>query len=99
LRDRNFPLLAVDLKLNPPAELRRIPSSVWHRFKRLLEQSQATVLVVTPQPLVSGVACRIELAPALTADSLASPEPVANLRFSVRRQAAVETAVSAARAG
>jgi hypothetical protein len=99
LRDRNFPLLAVDLKLNPPAELRRIPSSVWHRFKRLLEHSQATVLVVTPQPLASGVACRIELAPTLTSHSLASPEPVANLRFTVRRQAAVETAVAAARAG
>src|SRR5204862_1713111 len=50
LRDRNFPLLVLDLQLNPQAQLRKIPSSVWHRFRRLLEQNGATVLVVTPCP-------------------------------------------------
>ncbi|MBK9138126.1 MAG: hypothetical protein IPM17_05090 [Verrucomicrobia bacterium] len=99
LRDRNFPLVALDLKLNPPAELRRIPSSVWHRFKRLLEHSAATVMVVSPVPLVSGAACRIELAPSLTPASLAHPAPLAELRFTVQHRPARQTVAELARAG
>ena len=52
LRDRNFSILVLDLRLNPARELRKITASVWFRYARLLEQNQATVLVVTPQPLV-----------------------------------------------
>jgi hypothetical protein len=61
LRDRNFPLILVDLKLNPPAQLRRLSGSVWHRFHRLREQHRTTLLVVTSQPLVGGAARRVQL--------------------------------------
>ncbi len=61
LRDRNFPLVVLDLKLNPAAELRGIRASVWPRLDRLREHQGTTLLVITPQPLVSGVAVRIRL--------------------------------------
>src|SRR4029434_9847724 len=35
LRDRNLPLVVLDLKLNATRELRRLVSSVWHRLRRL----------------------------------------------------------------
>ncbi|MEY4692301.1 MAG: hypothetical protein RIT19_2626 [Verrucomicrobiota bacterium] len=59
LRDRNIALVVLDLKLNPAHELRRIQGTLWYRFGRLMEQQGGTVLVVTPQPLVSGAAARI----------------------------------------
>jgi multidrug efflux pump subunit AcrA (membrane-fusion protein) len=43
LRDRNFPLVVLDLKLNPSTQLRRIPGTVWHRFGRLLEQQRTAL--------------------------------------------------------
>ncbi len=61
LRDRNFPLVVLDLKLNPATELRGIRASVWPRLDRLREHQGTTLLVITPQPLVSGVAVRVRL--------------------------------------
>lgn len=61
LRDRNFPLVVLDLKLNPAAELRKIPASLWFRFGRLVEQHGTTLLVITPQQLVGAASCRVRL--------------------------------------
>ena len=83
LRDRNFSLLVLDLKLNPAAELRRIPSSTWYRYARLLEQNEATVLVITPQQLVPVAACRVALDSRLGIGALDQPraELLTCLRF------------------
>lgn len=62
LRDRNFPLVVVDLKLNPLVQLRRLSGSVWHRFNRLREQHRTTLLVVTSRPLVGGASRRVQTA-------------------------------------
>lgn len=70
LRDRNFPVILLDLKLNSAAQLRKIPSSAWHRFRRLQEQSGSTLLVVTATPLVSGAHCRVRVENQLTLDAL-----------------------------
>ncbi len=90
LRDRNFPLVVLDLKLNPAAELRRIQSTVWHRFGRLLEQNGTTVLVVTPQPIVTSVAARVQVAARLGLEALArSPGELLNaLDFTLLRSQA-----------
>ena len=61
LRDGNLPLVMLDLQMNPAEELRRIPSSAWYRFQRILEQSTAVFTVLTPKPMVSSAAERIEL--------------------------------------
>src|SRR5437588_12502447 len=47
LRDSNFTLLIVDLVLNPPAELRKIPQTSWYRLQRLVEPTSAVSLLLT----------------------------------------------------
>ncbi len=90
LRDRNFPLVVIDLKLNPVAELRRIQGTMWYRFARLLEQNGSTVLVVTPYPLVSGVTARVQVDARLGLDVLARrpAEVVDGLSFTLLRSTA-----------
>ena len=87
LRDRNFPFVVVDLKLNPVAQLRRIRSSVWHRFRRLQEQNGTTLLVVTPTQLVGGAHCRVRIESELGIQAMTrSPGEVVNsLRFELLR--------------
>jgi hypothetical protein len=90
LRDRNFPLVVLDLKLSPATQLRKISSSTWYRFARLLEHNRTTVLVVTPFELVSGAACRVRVESALGLDELSRPpsELVSRLRFTLTRATA-----------
>ena len=61
LRDGNLPLLVLDLQLVPERELRRIPLSTWHRFHRVIESSAATLVLLTPHPMVEGVSARLAL--------------------------------------
>lgn len=98
LRDRNFPILVLDLKLNPWRELRAVPSSTWYRYGRLLEQNQTTVLVITPRELVSGAACRVAINSGLDIDALTQPraELLSRLRFKLLRSAAVESTIAQA---
>jgi len=90
LRDRNFPVIVLDLKLNPAAQLRKIPATTWYRFARLLEQTRATVLVVTPFSLVGGAACRARIESELGPDALdQSPTGLlSRLRFTLSRSTA-----------
>lgn len=83
LRDRNFTVLVLDLKLNPLRELRKINGSAWHRYGRLLEQNQAAVLVVTPQKLVSVAAYRVASESVLDIGALKRPRTklLSSLRF------------------
>jgi RecA/RadA recombinase len=73
LRDRNFPFVIVDLKLSPVAQLRKIQSSVWHRFRRLQEQNGTTLLVVTPTQLVVGAHCRVRMESKLGIEAMTRP--------------------------
>jgi hypothetical protein len=61
LRDRNFPLVILDLALNPAQQLRRIPSSTWYRLQRIVESSGTTFVVVTPQAMVGCAQVRMNL--------------------------------------
>jgi hypothetical protein len=90
VRDRNFPLVVLDLKASPADQLRRLPGNVWHRFGRLLEQHQSTLLVITPQPMVSGVPWRVRVEGRLDLACLleAQARLAERLRFTVLRQAA-----------
>lgn len=101
LRDRNFPILVLDLKLNPAVELRKIQSSVWFRFKRLLEQNQTTFLVVTPQPFVGGATCRVRVQSKLSLDALARTpsEALADLKCKLLRAAKTDEVEPAAQLG
>lgn len=90
LRDRNFPLVIVDLKQNPAKQLRKITITMWHRFGRLLEQSGATVLVVTPFALVDGAAIRVEMRSRLQLEALEQSPSELEHRYQLVRAASME---------
>ena len=66
LRDGNLPLVVLDLQMNSAVELRRIPSTTWYRFQRILEQSTVAFVVMTPQPMVSSAAERFSFSQSWT---------------------------------
>lgn len=101
LRDRNFPLLILDLKLNPLQELRKISASIWFRFARLLELNRATVLVITPFPLVSVAPWRLLLESRMGLPSLEASrsEILAQLRIRLVRSPAESELRQIAQAG
>jgi hypothetical protein len=61
LRDANLSLLLLDLRGCPAAELRRVPSTTWYRFQRILEPTAVALLALTPYPLVPCASIRLEL--------------------------------------
>ncbi len=61
LRDGNFPLVILDLVLNPATELRKIPSSNWYRLQRLVESAPTAFLVLTRQSMISSAQWKLTL--------------------------------------
>lgn len=61
LRDRNLPVALLDLRINPAAQLRKIPSSTWYRFQRIVEVNAAVFIVLTPMPLVGSAQVRLRV--------------------------------------
>ena len=61
LRDGNFPLVILDLVLNPVAELQRIPASNWYRLQRLVEPAPTAFLVFTPRNMISSAQWKLRL--------------------------------------
>lgn len=61
LRDRNLPLVVLDLQLNPASQLRRIPSSTWYRLQRILEGTSTVFMVLTPRAMVGCAQARLNL--------------------------------------
>jgi hypothetical protein len=61
LRDGNFPLVILDLVLNPLLELRKIPSSNWYRLQRLVEAAPTALLVLTPENMISSAQWKLAL--------------------------------------
>ena len=61
LRDGNFPLVILDLALNPAVELRKIPSSNWYRLQRLVELAPTAFLVLTPGRMISSAQWKLTL--------------------------------------
>jgi hypothetical protein len=61
LRDGNFPLVILDLVLNAPEELRKIPQTSWYRLQRLVEAAPAAFLILTRSSLVSSAQLKLSL--------------------------------------
>ncbi|MDB6025804.1 MAG: hypothetical protein JWM68_2027 [Verrucomicrobiales bacterium] len=61
LRDRNLPLLILDLQLNPSTQLRKIPSSIWYRLQRIVEATSTIFVVFTPHAMVGCAQSRLNL--------------------------------------
>jgi hypothetical protein len=70
IRDGNVPLVVLLLTLNSISELRRIPTTAWHRLQMLAEKSAATVLVFSPHAQVVCAKLRVSVGGAFPLDKL-----------------------------
>ena len=85
LRDGNFPLVIVDLVLNPREELRKIPQTNWYRLQRLVESASTACLIMTRQGMVSSAQLKILLENVLGLESFEQEDAISRLRIRVQR--------------
>jgi hypothetical protein len=85
LRDGNFPLVILDLVLNPQEELRKIPQTTWYRLQRLVESAPTACLVLTRQGMVSSAQLKIVLENVWTLESLEEETVISRLRLRIQR--------------
>jgi hypothetical protein len=70
LHDGNLPLVVLDLRDNPDAELRRIPDPQWYRLQRALEPTATAALAFTPRAMIPCAQARLLLTNHLGLDAL-----------------------------
>ena len=85
LRDGNFPVVIVDLVLNAPEELCKIPQTSWYRLQRLAEGVPSACLVINRHSVVSSAQLKIVLENSWTLANLEKQNAAADLRFRVQR--------------
>ncbi|HZE12610.1 MAG TPA: hypothetical protein VE086_02540 [Chthoniobacterales bacterium] len=85
LRDGNFPLVVLDLVLNPVEELRKIPQSNWYRLQRLVEAVPTAFLVLTRQSIISSAQLKLSLANAWRLRDLDETGLTSRLQIQVNR--------------
>src|ERR1700680_130761 len=85
LRDGNFPLVIVDLVLNPAEELRKIPQTSWYRLQRLVEPISAVCLVLTRQSMVGSAQLKIVLENSWTLETFEKDNAISRLQFRIQR--------------
>jgi hypothetical protein len=85
LRDGNFPLVIVDLVLNTPQELRKIPQTSWYRLQRLVEAVPTACLVINRQSVVSSAQLKLVLENSWTLETFEKDNAISHLRFRVQR--------------
>jgi hypothetical protein len=89
LRDRNLPLIVLDLKMNPAAQLRKISGAAWYRLQRIARQSATAFVVLTPHPMIASAETRLILESRFTLDALPENQAqlLAELKFELARSA------------
>jgi hypothetical protein len=85
LRDGNFPLVIVDLVLNPPADLSKIPQTSWYRLQRLVESAPTACLVMTRQGIVSSAQLKVILENSWTLETFEDESAISRLQIRVQR--------------
>jgi hypothetical protein len=75
----------VDLALNAPDELRKIPQTSWYRLQRLAEAVPSACLVINRQSIVGSAQLKILLENSWTLTNLEKKSAVAHLRFRIQR--------------
>ncbi len=84
LRDGNFPLVIVDLVLNPPEDL-KIPQTTWYRLQRLVEPTSTACLVLTRCSMVSSAQLKIVLENSWTLETFQKADAISRLNIRVQR--------------
>ena len=85
LRDGNFSLVIVDLVLNAPEELRKIPQTSWYRLQRLVEAVPTACLVLNRRSMASSAQLKIVLKNSWTLATFSDENVVSRLRFHIQR--------------
>jgi len=85
LRNGNFPLVIVDLVLNAPEELRKIPQTNWYRLQRLVELVPTACLILTRYEMVSSAQLKLVLENSWNIQTFESEEALSRLRMVVKR--------------
>ena len=87
-RDANLNLVLLDLRRATVRELRFIPASTWYRLQRAVEQTNASLLAITPTAIIPSAQLRLTLAQSLSLTAQGAPRPqlTAALAVSVQRQ-------------
>jgi hypothetical protein len=85
LRDGNFPLVIVDLVLNAPDELRKIPQTNWYRLQRLVEVVPTACLVLTRYEMVSSAQLKLVLENSWNLETLDTEAGLSRMRIAVKR--------------
>src|SRR5437016_1923077 len=85
LRDGNFSLVIVDLVLNAPEELRKIPQTSWYRLQRLAEAVPTACLVLNRRSMASSAQLKIVLKNSWTLATFSDENVVSRLRFHIQR--------------
>jgi len=93
LRDGNFPLVVLDLVLNPVEQLRRIPATSWYRLQRLVEPAPTAFVVMSRHNMVASAGTKIVLENGWTLPDLSGDNPGAQLHFKVRRAKTIASAL------
>jgi hypothetical protein len=84
LRDGNFPLVIVDLVLNPPEDL-KIPQTTWYRLQRLVESAPTACLILTRRSMVSSAQLKIVLENSWTLETFQKADAISRLKIRVQR--------------
>jgi hypothetical protein len=85
LRDGNFPLVVIDLGLNSPEELRKIPQTNWYRLQRLVELVPTACLVLTRYEMVGSAQLKLVLENSWNLETLEKQDAISQLRIVVKR--------------
>src|SRR6266446_3881850 len=93
LRDGNFPLVILDLVLNPVEELRRIPATSWYRLQRLVEPAPTAFVVMSRHNMVASARTKILLENRWALPDLSGDNPGAQLHFKGRRAKTIASAL------
>jgi hypothetical protein len=85
LRDGNFPIVILDLVLNAPEELRKIPQTTWYRLQRLAEPISTAFLVLTRRSMISSAQLKLVLENSWTLRDLQQDRNAVRLKVRVQR--------------
>src|SRR6266478_6419181 len=85
LRDANFPLVIVDVVLNAPEELRKIPQTNWYRLQRLIELAPTACLVLTRYEMVGSAKLKLVLENSWNLETFDTQDALSRMRIVVKR--------------
>src|SRR2546430_4063047 len=85
LRDGNFPPVIVDLVLNTPEELRKIPQTSWYRLQRLAEAVPTVCLVINRYEMVGSAQLKLVLKNSWNLETFDTHDALSRVRTVVKR--------------